>query len=236
MATIADVEWQAREALVRLGRLRFQAAAAAGVPRRDAWTDARIAMSETAFDEALAAERDFTRLAGAAVAACYGMACEPLAVAALLRLDDAIRGVAQAVRNRDGYATAFRAAGDAIRAIRPLLNLVPAAARAADATDADREVVLCNQWNSISQRQRDAMRAALELGAVDAETAATADRIATRAEGRNANVNGFKAALADLVLRGMIESKRGRCGGCWLVRDWRQFLASHEAGATTCSA
>jgi hypothetical protein len=69
----------------------------------------------------------------------------------------------------------------------------------------------------LTKRQRLALRALLELEAVDRESRRTAQDVATKAGGRNADAELFKAPLAELVRLGFVASRRGRGGGCWLT-------------------
>ena len=83
-------------------------------------------------------------------------------------------------------------------------------------------------WNAVTDRQRNCMRALLELTALDAESRQTTDEIAVRTEGREAKANAFKEPLSDLVGRGLVESKTGRQGGYWLTVDGRELLAAFD--------
>lgn len=77
------------------------------------------------------------------------------------------------------------------------------------------------------------MRALLEMRAFDAESRRSANEIAPRAEGRGANVSGFKVPLSDLVNRGLGECKRGCKGGYWLTGDGRGLLAAFDIDSAT---
>jgi len=85
-------------------------------------------------------------------------------------------------------------------------------------------------WNALTDRQRNCMRALLELRAFDADSRKTAEGIAVRAEGRGANPSGFKEPLSDLVRRGLVESRTGRAGGNWLTVEGREMLRLADLG------
>jgi len=71
--------------------------------------------------------------------------------------------------------------------------------------------------SSLSDRQNNILQAMWELKALDQSSRRSTEEIAVRAEGPNASPEGFKAAIADLQQRGLIDTKVGRGGGCWLL-------------------
>lgn len=100
-------------------------------------------------------------------------------------------------------------------------------------TEIKKSFAKLGDWNALTDRQRNCMRALLEFRAVDADSRQDAGDIAVKAEGRGANVNGFKEPLSDLVLRGLAESKTGRKGGYWLTRYGHELLAVGDADLAT---
>lgn len=88
-------------------------------------------------------------------------------------------------------------------------------------------------WNALTDRQRNCIRALFELNAFDADSRRDAKEVAVKAEGYGANVNGFKEPLADLVRRGLAESKIGRQGGFWLTDHGRRLLAVADSQGRT---
>lgn len=91
-------------------------------------------------------------------------------------------------------------------------------------------------WNALTDRQRDCMRALLKLGAFNADSRWRCQDIAVKAEGRDANVNGFKEPLSDLVLRGLAQSRTGREGGYWLTACGHKLLVAFDADSAAANA
>lgn len=96
--------------------------------------------------------------------------------------------------------------------------------------------VVVGDWNRLTDRQRDILRVLWEAKALNADSRMRADDIATKAEGRGANVNGFKQPLSDLVLRGLVASKMGREGGYWLTIDGRNVMTRNDPTADSACA
>lgn len=84
-------------------------------------------------------------------------------------------------------------------------------------------------WNALTDRQRNSLRALHELGARYADSRRDAKGIAAKAEGPQANCDGFKQPLADLVHRGLAKSRIGRKGGYWLADRGQKLLASVDS-------
>lgn len=84
-----------------------------------------------------------------------------------------------------------------------------------------------DEWNKLTDRQRDCLCVLWQGKALNADSRLRADDIAMKAEGHCANVNGFKAPLSDLVLRGLVESKTGREGGYWLTIKGQNLAAKN---------
>ncbi len=71
----------------------------------------------------------------------------------------------------------------------------------------------------LSFRQYAVLQAMLELKAADAQARRTTGEIARRAEGKQARVDNFKEPIAALEKLGLIATKEGRGGGCWLTAE-----------------
>lgn len=89
--------------------------------------------------------------------------------------------------------------------------------------DSARKQTAIDDWNKLTDRQRDCLRVLAEARAFDVDSRLRADDIVVKAEGRGANVNGFKLPLSELVLRGLVTSKTGREGGYWLTAEGRSL-------------
>ncbi len=81
-------------------------------------------------------------------------------------------------------------------------------------------------WNALTDRQRGCLIALRELRAFDADKRQRTDDIAKHAEGPAVDPAGFKEPLAELVNRGLLESKRGAGGGYWLTTDGAALLTA----------
>ena len=71
---------------------------------------------------------------------------------------------------------------------------------------------------ALSQRQFYILQALLEMNATSPERLRTTKQIAKKVEAA-ASPAAFKEATADLKKRGLIATKEGRYGGCWLTPD-----------------
>jgi len=87
---------------------------------------------------------------------------------------------------------------------------------------------VADEWNRLTDRQRDCLHVLAEAKAFDVDSRLRADDIARKAEGRAANVDGFKVPLSELVIRGLIKSKVGREGGYWLTVEGRNLVAKNS--------
>ena len=85
-------------------------------------------------------------------------------------------------------------------------------------------------WDDLTDRQRNCMRALSELSAFDADSRQSASDIAVKAEGPDAKVDGFKEPLAALVRQGWARSKIGSSGGYWLTSGGKTLLAIGDPG------
>lgn len=97
-------------------------------------------------------------------------------------------------------------------------------------TESRSSLVDIGEWNELTDRQRNCMRALHEFGAFDADSRRRAKVIAVKAEGPSANANGFKAPLANLVSRRIVECKAGREGGYWLAGSGLAHLIEFDSG------
>lgn len=88
---------------------------------------------------------------------------------------------------------------------------------------------MLSDWNALSDRQRNSMRALRELQALDADSRRQTSEIAKKAEGCTANTDGFKPLLSALVRRGLMESRTGSKGGYWLTARGREFLTEVDS-------
>ena len=109
-------------------------------------------------------------------------------------------------------------------------------ATAPEQTELRRSSAKLGDWNALTDRQRNCMRALLELRAFDADSRQRGQDIAVKAEGRDANVNGFKEPLSDLRGRGLVQSKTGSAGGYWLTCRGRELLTSFDADFAAANA
>ena len=120
---------------------------------------------------------------------------------------------------------------------QPLNELPPKDHRSIPTTAVDSDLKSqrgqTSDWDALTDRQRNCMRALRELRAFDADSRKSARDIAKKAEGRDANVNGFKQPLSDLVARRLLQSKTGREGGYWLADTGRELLASQDQDPLT---
>ena len=107
-------------------------------------------------------------------------------------------------------------------------NLLEQVDRARKASQA-RSSAKLGDWNALTDRQRDCMRALLELKALDTDSRRRGQDIAVKAEGPGANANAFKGPLRNLVLRGLVQSRIGSAGGYWLTRHGHRLLAAFDA-------
>jgi hypothetical protein len=74
----------------------------------------------------------------------------------------------------------------------------------------------------LSARQLNILEALYLLGAFDADTRQTTEEIAVKAEGKGVDPAGFKEPIAELGSLKLVETKRGRSGGCWLTGKGRE--------------
>jgi hypothetical protein len=74
---------------------------------------------------------------------------------------------------------------------------------------------------ALSQRQYDILQALLELHATSADKRRPTMDIAKRAEGIEADPEGYKQPIAELATLGFVSTKEGRGGGCWLTAKGR---------------
>lgn len=73
----------------------------------------------------------------------------------------------------------------------------------------------------LAERAQLVLIAMKQLGAIDSDTRRTTDVIAARALGSECDANALKSVMSDLNTRQLIETKKGRGGGCWLSKKGR---------------
>jgi hypothetical protein len=78
----------------------------------------------------------------------------------------------------------------------------------------------------LSAKQYLVLQTMLKLKATDPARRKNASEIASMAEGPEANEETFKRPIATLVIRGLVASKTGRGGGCWLTPSGRLLAES----------
>jgi hypothetical protein len=69
----------------------------------------------------------------------------------------------------------------------------------------------------LSERQSGILRALRNMNAASPESRQTTEALAQEAEGSWANPDGFKEPVSGLKRVGLIGTKNGRGGGCWLT-------------------
>jgi hypothetical protein len=86
------------------------------------------------------------------------------------------------------------------------------------------ELVAEEAQPALSDRQYETLDALLDLKAFDPAHKATTPEIAKRAVGASAYPKWFKKAIAGLKRLGLVGTKEGRGGGCWLTPAGRAFI------------
>jgi DNA-directed RNA polymerase subunit RPC12/RpoP len=70
----------------------------------------------------------------------------------------------------------------------------------------------------LGERAQDVLVAMLRLKALDSDSRQSTEAIATEAFGKGYDANSLKNVMTELNNRGLIDSKMGRNGGCWLQK------------------
>jgi DNA-directed RNA polymerase subunit RPC12/RpoP len=70
----------------------------------------------------------------------------------------------------------------------------------------------------LGERAQDVLVAMLRLKALDSDSRKSTEAIATEAFGKGYDANSLKNVMTELNNRGLIDSKVGRNGGCWLEK------------------
>ncbi len=83
-----------------------------------------------------------------------------------------------------------------------------------------------DRGRTLTDRQRNILRALFERQAFDRETRMTTEAITKLAEGPAANPETFKQPMAELALLEFVETARGPKGGVWLSPKGRSFAES----------
>ena len=73
----------------------------------------------------------------------------------------------------------------------------------------------------LSGRAQDVLLAMLELKAFDADSRQSTAEIAARAMGIDVDANSLKSVISELSTRQLIQTREGRGGGCWLIKNGR---------------
>jgi hypothetical protein len=137
------------------------------------------------------------------------------------RLAEPLYDLFEVARHGGGTEKAQREALDAaLRVSAPALSssvTVPAADYLAPSRPTDQ--------STPSDRQCDILQVLFKNQASDADHRMTTDEIADAVEGKGrGRVESFKRPIADLKERGLIFTKAGRCGGCWLTDVGQTFI------------
>jgi predicted transcriptional regulator len=77
---------------------------------------------------------------------------------------------------------------------------------------------------ALSDRQYNLLQAMYELEAFHADSKQTTLAIANKAEGPNVNPETFKEPIAELKRLGLVDTKEGRKGGCWLTSKGKRLI------------
>jgi DNA-binding IscR family transcriptional regulator len=73
----------------------------------------------------------------------------------------------------------------------------------------------------LSGRQYEILQALLELDATSPDKRRSTEEVAKHAEGIKADPEGYKQPMAELAALGLVATKKGRGGGCWLTPTGR---------------
>lgn len=76
-----------------------------------------------------------------------------------------------------------------------------------------------------SDRQRDILQGLFECKSFDIDHRRTTEEIATAVEGQGrGSAEDFKAPIADLARRKLVQTKEGRGGGVWLTEEGKKYI------------
>jgi len=76
---------------------------------------------------------------------------------------------------------------------------------------------------ALTDRQYAVLDALFDMKSFTPDQKMSTDEIAAKAGDRGPDPAGFKEPIADLGRHGLVKTKTGRGGGCWLSRDGRRF-------------
>jgi hypothetical protein len=82
---------------------------------------------------------------------------------------------------------------------------------------------------ALSKRQWKILKALHKLQAFGPDSRVNAAEIVKRAKDEDADPGVYKHPIADLVKKGLVETRQGHTGGCWLTREGRTLVASIPA-------
>jgi MoxR-like ATPase len=94
-------------------------------------------------------------------------------------------------------------------------------AEAADLLERDLDLAA-----SLSDRQYSALHELENANAYDIESRQTIEKIARAAEGPKCSQDAYRRPVAGLSRLGLVQTKGGRQGGCWLTSQGRAFISS----------
>jgi hypothetical protein len=80
----------------------------------------------------------------------------------------------------------------------------------------------------LSERQLEVLEALHQLKAFDSNTRRTTDNVAVRVGGKDANPACFKEPIVELTSLGLVGTKQGRGGGCWLTAKGKERIERHK--------
>jgi len=109
------------------------------------------------------------------------------------------------------------------------LRLQPSKALVAAQTDLNQaavgpEVPKWDQFPILSEQQENILKALYLLKAFHPGNRKSTRAVALRADGSEANPEAFKEPIAELKRLGLVETKEGRGGGCWLMLLGREYV------------
>lgn len=114
-----------------------------------------------------------------------------------------------------GAAVPARTQIEVIYRMTPTSLAFALAARSAQRPPPSQTTVPTLAEEPLSDRAQEVLVAMLDLGAIDSDRRQSTEMIAKKAS--DGDANALKAVMSDLKTRGLIVTKTGRGGGCWLT-------------------
>lgn len=74
----------------------------------------------------------------------------------------------------------------------------------------------------LGERAKLFLKALLKMNAIDADNLKRIPDVVTVAVGRGADIEQYNRVVSDLKKKGLVETQRGRSGGCWLTEAGKQ--------------